>query len=236
MAPKKRSHELSLAPGRASGAQSPSPSAPDEVGRDSGFFLRMGCRPRPSVSSEASCGGEPARIAIIGKNLKHLRAQRQVTLHQLASQTTSDTTQLAALEAGTFTPTIELLWQLASALGVRFSALVQAAPTTHAAPTQSTALVRRSLLPATPVTRRGTEVHELRLPAHAEERATRAPSGMFETLLVTAGSVLVQLDTQTHLLEPGDSLAFPVDADRIYVNPGDRDAVMFAMIAPSPRA
>lgn len=176
--------------------------------------------------------------AVVGANVARLRQERGYALDELAALTGASTETLIALEAGREPPTIELLWQLAKVLGVRFSALVQAAAVEpqKGARAPSPSAVRRSLIPGAPDAQRRTEVHELRLPAHARERAARAPSGMFETLLVTKGSVLVEVDAEAHLLEPGDALSVPVESDRTYVNPGDRDAVIFAMISPSPRA
>jgi transcriptional regulator with XRE-family HTH domain len=229
MAPKKRSHELSLSPGRASGAPSTSPRKrpAGALGQEGGTLLHMR-QPEP--------GAGDVQRSVVARNLVRLRTQRGVTREELAARAGTSTDELATLERGELTPTIERLWQLASALGVRFSALLQEAPVEPERARPAAAPVRRALLSAGPLREGATEVHELRLPAHAETRATRAPAGMFETLLVTAGSVLVRRDREAHLLEPGDALSLPVDEDRIYVNPGDRDAILFAMIAPSPRA
>ncbi|MET0342436.1 MAG: cupin domain-containing protein, partial [Polyangiales bacterium] len=137
---------------------------------------------------------------------------------------------------GASEPSIDLTWSLANALGVSFSALVQTPdqPAAPPAPARPRGVVsRRSLLPEAPQRGRSTEVHELKLAAHGSERAAPKPQGTQETLLVTAGRVIVQSDAEEHELGVGDSLVFRGDAERFYVNPGETDAVIYSMVAPA---
>jgi quercetin dioxygenase-like cupin family protein len=75
-------------------------------------------------------------------------------------------------------------------------------------------------------------VHELKLAPHGAERAPLHPHGSRETLLVTAGRVIVQSAAEQRVLGPGDTCMIAGDAERYYVNPDATDAVMYAMVAP----
>jgi transcriptional regulator with XRE-family HTH domain len=93
---------------------------------------------------------------------------------------------------------------------------------------------RRALIPA-PASQRGrsTEVHELKLAPHGLERASPQPHGTEETLLVTAGRVIVRCATEDLVLGVGDSHVFRGGSERFYLNPDETDAVLYAMVAPA---
>lgn len=177
---------------------------------------------------------QPPRSAI-GRHVRQLREQRGLSLAALAAQSGAAVDGLAAIEAGEREPSIDLTWSLAHALGVTFSALVQDPPS--AAPRPRSRLSRRALITGASrgdeASKPSTELHELKLPARGAERALPPPHGSRETLLVTAGRVIVHCAAEELVLGPGDSHVFAADAERYYVNPGETDAVMYAMVAPA---
>ena len=179
--------------------------------------------------------GTPSSRPAIGLRVQQLRAQRGLSIDALAELAGSHADLLAAIESGEAEPSIDLTWSLAHALGVTFSALVQAPSSLPAAKPRSL-LSRRALFPSAAkdaTAKPGTEVHELTLAPRGAERALPPPRGSQETLLVTAGRVIVQCDAQELVLGPGDSHVFDSDAERYYVNPDETCAVMYAMVAPA---
>ncbi len=213
-----------------------------------------------STPQRKTARGNDRSAPWVGANLHRLREERGVSLAQLAQRCGLDEPMLGAVEAGSLDPSIKVLWGIATALGVSFGTLVQAPPVdacasarernegdahastreqeTDAAAAHSPAsarpssLKRRSVLPFAPHANRRTEVHELKLAARSAEPATQYANGTFESLLVTQGRVIVQTGVERHLLETGDSLVLRGDAERQYLNPGEIDAVMYAVVSP----
>ena len=178
-------------------------------------------------------GASPTRAAI-GRRVQQLRERRGISLELLAERSGASAARLAAIESGDAEPSIDLTWSLAHALGVTFSTLVQSG---SSAPEKAPSLLsRRALITAASpagAKKRSTEVHELKLAARGAERALPPPHGSRETLLVTAGQLIVQCAAEELVLGPGDSHVFAAEVERYYVNPGETDAVMYAMVAPA---
>src|SRR6266700_1281031 len=151
--------------------------------------------------------------ASVGKNLRRLRSDRSLSLEELAQLSGVSRAMLGQIELGQSAPTINVLWKIARALEVTFSALISAR-------TQSGALVLRSseskiltskdrsfssraLFPFDEPRR--VEFYELRLAPGSIEDADAHPPGTSENLVVTAGTLEIDVAGDTHRLEAGDS-------------------------------
>jgi quercetin dioxygenase-like cupin family protein len=145
---------------------------------------------------------------------------------------------LGQIELGQSAPTINVLWKIARALEVTFSALITAR-------TQSGALVLRSqdakiltskdrsfssraLFPFDEPRR--VEFYELKLAPGATENADAHPPGTGENLVVTAGAIEIDVAGDTHRLEAGDSILFEADTPHAYRNAGKVEAVMYLVM------
>ena len=145
---------------------------------------------------------------------------------------------LGQIELGQSAPTINVLWKIARALEVTFSALISTR-------TQSGALVlraseskiltskdrtfsSRALFPFDEPRR--IEFYELRLGAGSVEEADAHPPGTSENLVVTAGTLEIDVAGDTHRLETGDSILFEADTPHAYRNPGRVEAVMYLVM------
>lgn len=175
---------------------------------------------------------------VVGTNLRRLRTRRGLSLERLAQISGVSRAMLGQIELGQSAPTINVLWKIARALEVTFSALISAR-------TQSGALVLRSseskiltskdrsfssraLFPFDEPRR--VEFYELRLAASAVEDADAHPPGTSENLVVTAGTVEIDVAGDTHRLEAGDSILFEADTPHAYRNPGRAEAVMYLVM------
>src|SRR5580658_3838538 len=76
--------------------------------------------PREIASSSASPDLTPA----VGPNLRRLRIKRGLSLERLSRASNVSRAMLGQVELGQSTPTINVLWKIARALGVPFSALI----------------------------------------------------------------------------------------------------------------
>jgi transcriptional regulator with XRE-family HTH domain len=175
---------------------------------------------------------------IVGGNLRRLRTRRGLSLERLAQISGVSRAMLGQIELGQSAPTINVLWKIARALEVTFSALISAR-------TQSGALVlraadskiltskdrsfsSRALFPFDEPRR--VEFYELRLAAASAEEADAHPPGTSENLVVTAGVLELDVGGDTHHLETGDSILFEADTPHTYRNPGSIETVMYLVM------
>jgi transcriptional regulator with XRE-family HTH domain len=203
-----------------------------------GAFARIGRHFAVLGSMSENKQSSAPTSAPIGSNLQRLRVQRGLSIPELAQSSGVSERLLADVEAGSLSPTIKLLWSIATALRVPFSTLIASAGRTDISRSQAQGerrkparVVRRALLP-TSRSERHTEVYELKLAAHACEDAPLYPEDALETLLVTKGSVVVESQLEQQLLQTGDSIELRGDSERAYLNPTDSEAVLYVMVAP----
>ena len=175
---------------------------------------------------------------VVGANLRRLRTKRGLSLERLSQISGVSRAMLGQIELGQSAPTINVLWKIARALEVTFSALMSSR-------SQSGALVMRSdqaklltskdrsfssraLFPFDEPRR--VEFYELRLSSGGVEDADAHAPGTSENLVVTAGTVEIDVAGETHRLVAGDSILFEADSPHAYRNPGKGDAVMYLVM------
>jgi transcriptional regulator with XRE-family HTH domain len=193
----------------------------------------------PSEAPAAPASAETTDLApVVGANLRRLRTRRGLSLERLAQISGVSRAMLGQIELGQSAPTINVLWKIARALEVTFSALISAR-------TQSGALVLRSAESKILTSKdrsfssralfpfdepRRVEFYELRLAGGSVEDADAHPPGTTENLVVTAGSIEIDVAGDTHRLETGDSILFEADTPHAYRNPGRVEAVMYLVM------
>jgi transcriptional regulator with XRE-family HTH domain len=175
---------------------------------------------------------------IVGRNLRRLRTQRGLSLERLAKASGVSRAMLGQIELGQSAPTINVIWKIARALGIPFSALISTTAqsgTRLMRTAQSKRLAShdgsfssRALFPFDEPRR--VEFYELRLAAHSEERADAHPPGTLENLVVTAGTVEIDRGDEHHVLGTGDAILFEADVAHVYRNPGNTEAVMYLVM------
>jgi transcriptional regulator with XRE-family HTH domain len=174
----------------------------------------------------------------VGDALRRLRSERGLSLEKLAKASGVSRAMLGQIELGQSTPTINVVWKIARALGVPFSALLgqQGSSTLTVMPAARARLLRsrdgsftsRALFPAD--LPRHVEFYELHLAPLAEERAEPHPPGTTENLVVTAGTVEVTVGAESRMLATGDAILFEADVPHVYRNPGTVEAVMYLVM------
>jgi transcriptional regulator with XRE-family HTH domain len=195
--------------------------------------------PSPAVAATSNGGDATTDLApVVGANLRRLRTRRGLSLERLAQISGVSRAMLGQIELGQSAPTINVLWKIARALEVTFSALISAR-------TQSGVLVLRSseskiltskdrsfssraLFPFDEPRR--VEFYELRLAAGSVEDADAHPPGTTENLVVTAGAIEIDVGGDTHRLDTGDSILFEADTPHAYRNAGKTEAVMYLVM------
>ena len=188
----------------------------------------------------------PDLAPVVGANLRRLRGERGVSLEGLARLCGVSRAMLGQIELGQSAPTINVLWKIARALDLPFSALL-----TASTPTPGTRVIRarqtkrltshdgtfssRALFPLDEPRR--VEFYELELKKGGVEEAQAHAPGTRENLTVSRGAVEIVVDGVTHALAAGDAIVFDADVAHAYRNTGDDDALLYlVMTYVAPRA
>jgi transcriptional regulator with XRE-family HTH domain len=175
---------------------------------------------------------------VVGRNLRKLRVQRGLSLERLSKASGVSRAMLGQIELGQSAPTINVLWKIARALDLPFSALIS---TTGGAGTRlmkaslakrltshDGSFASRALFPFDEPRR--VEFYELTLRAHTEERADPHPPGTLENLIVTRGTIEIEVGPERHLLTTGDAILFEADKPHVYRNVGPEDVTMYLVM------
>lgn len=176
---------------------------------------------------------------VVSANLRRLRVKRGLSLERLAKASGVSRAMLGQIELGQSTPTINVLWRIARALEVSFSALIsqcEKANTTvvlkheraKLLTSQDGSFSSRALFPFDEP--RKVEFYELRLQPGGVEEADPHPPGTTENLLVSAGALALRVDTSSFQLSQGDAVHFEADVPHEYRNPGDTETVMYLVM------
>jgi transcriptional regulator with XRE-family HTH domain len=183
--------------------------------------------------------GDPDVGPALGSNLRRLRMRRGMSLERLARKSRVSRAMISQIELGRSAPSVNIVWRIASALAVPFSALLSVNPgksprVLHARKAQVTSnhdgsFASRALFPREP--RRGTEFYQLTVkPGAIGGAAAYAPQTQ-ANIVLASGSVKIKLGASIVRLEAGDAAVFDADVEQIYENTGEEDAVMYLVIS-----
>jgi transcriptional regulator with XRE-family HTH domain len=191
----------------------------------------------PAIQPPANDDGVGDIAVIVGENLRRLRTRNGLSLERLAKASGVSRAMLGQIELARSAPTISVLWKIARALDVPFSAFT--APdgnsTTvlraHRAKWLSSRNGRfssRALFPFG--SSRREEFYELRLTAQTVEEAEAHPAGTIENLVVSKGVLEVVIGSDWHRLDAGDAIYFIADQPHAYRNPSGAETVAFVVM------
>ena len=175
---------------------------------------------------------------IVGANLRRLRTKRGLSLERLAQASGVSRAMLGQVELGHSTPTINVVWKIARALDLPFSALIADPDATRAAVLRASkmriltshdgAFVSRALFPFD--VPREVEFYELRLAPGSVEKADAHPPGTKENLVVVEGALDLVAGGERQRLESGDAILFDADVAHEYWNRGETPLRMFLVM------
>jgi len=192
----------------------------------------------PRDQEQGGVVAEDQAAPAVGRHLRRLRSKRGLSLERLAQRAGVSRAMLSQIELGQSAPTINVLWKIARALEVTFSALISARSQSGALvlrmadakllTSKDRTFTSRALFPFDEPRR--VEFYELRLAPGSVEDADAHPPGTSENLVVTAGSLEIDVAGDTHRLEPGDSILFEADTPHTYRNAGKVETVMYLVM------
>lgn len=180
---------------------------------------------------------------VVGANLRRLRTKRGLSLERLSRASGVSRGMLSQIELAKSTPTINVIWRIATALDVPFAALigdgraprsaVMRASTARVLTSHDGTFVSRALFPVDRL--RLAEFYELRLASRSVEKAGPHPPGTTENLVVASGTLQLSIGPEQHRLGPGDAILFQADVPHEYRNDGDERLHMFLVMTYGPR-
>jgi len=176
--------------------------------------------------------------AVVGANLRRLRARRGLTLDSFAKISGVSRAMLSQIEIGRSVPSINVVFKIARAFGLPFSALLasNAARRAHIMPAKTAKTLRsasgefstRALFPFS--AERKTEFYELRLLAGGVERADAHAPGTMENLIVVRGELEITTPSAQYLLPAGDAFLFQADEPHNYRNLANEEALIYLVM------
>ena len=189
---------------------------------------------KPQESAEST----PDVSSAVADALSRIRGERGLSLAQLAEMSGVSRAMLHQIEKGKSAPTINVVWKIATALGLPFSALlsVDTAPEVTLLPagrswqlrSKDGAFSSRALFPLEGP--RSTEFYELRIAPGGEEASDAHRPGTREHIVVSVGQLCITIEDERHELAEGDAIVFGADRPHVYRNEGDGEAVAYLVM------
>lgn len=200
------------------------PSAPDP-------------RPTPELRGEPPAGSQDL-THVVGRNLRRLRGERNLSLEKLARVSGVSRAMLGQIELGQSAPTINVAWKIATALGVPFSALLSErteggmhllrAADSKKLTSHDGRFSSRALFPFDE--RRRVEFYELTLQPGGVEQAHAHNPGTVEYLAVAQGQLEIDVDGRREVLGAGDAIVFEADVPHVYRNLAGGETLMYLVM------
>ena len=167
----------------------------------------------------------------IGRNLNSIRKRRGLSLDRVSELTSVSKAMLGQIERGESTPTINVLWKIATGLKVSFSSLLA-----NREEDKETLLIRYS--ESTPIieeqgqmrifpqfmfdSNRGFEVFIIELEPGCTHRSDPHDEGVEEYISLIEGVLEVTIGEDVYALNKGDAIRYLANKEHIYRNLTDK--------------
>lgn len=210
-------------------------------------------RPTPTRSSPPdSATAEPRRKSAapvevaenvqvnVGRRLRELRAERELSIRALAEQSQLNVNTLSLIENDKTSPSVSTLQQIAAALKVPIVAFFEtnlpknsvAHMTADRRPRAAFAHGMLEDLGAG-LTHRGVEPFVITLEPKADSGPHPIVHTGFEFVFGLQGQIAYQIEEHTYVLEPGDSLLFESHLPHQWHNPTDHPSQAILVLFPT---
>jgi len=174
----------------------------------------------------------------IGKVLRELRKQRELSLNELAQLSGVSRSMLSQMETGRSIPSVVVLCKIARTFDVPVTVFLKSESdeqpcflSGEETPLRISAdgkCAWRCLMPDGQ--ERKTEFYELTLRGGGIEKVAPYPQGVRANLALNEGSLLVALGGRRHRLTAGDVFEFAASAPHSYINPGSAEALAYLVL------
>jgi len=168
----------------------------------------------------------------ISSVLKRIRFERELTLEEAARLTGVSKAMLGQIEREESNPTISTLWKIASGLRISLSDLLQTQVKTFASFSlndldpvyeSDNKMILYDVFPFDPIT--GFEYFYIKLLPGAKHISTPHLNATDEHIVVTQGSLSLQVGDETFELKAPSAIKFNAKESHSYCNPFDEDVI-----------
>jgi transcriptional regulator with XRE-family HTH domain len=179
----------------------------------------------------------------LGPRLRALREAMDLSLRELAERSGVSAPMLSQVERGETSPTLHVAARIAHGLDLRLSQLLRLdedgavsivrGDERRLGPRATAGHSYEILTPPLPGQRAELSLHTLdagSVTGGPGDPPMHEP-GSRETALVQAGTVVLHCDGARHELAAGDCVTFDADLPHHFENPGDRQAVLLAVVS-----
>jgi len=172
----------------------------------------------------------------VGRNLKAIRKERQLSLEDLSDITGVSASMLGEIERGVTNPTITILWKISNGLKVPLTALIK----------ENSGSVSVAYLQNSNVSIQGDGYKFFSLFNFDQEKKTEIfykifdpcsvlestghSKGMEEYIFVVEGILTIKVNGEIFKLAKGDAITFNASVDHSYENNGNQIASAFILI------
>lgn len=174
----------------------------------------------------------------IGKILRELRKQKDLSLNDLAQLSGVSRSMLSQMETGRSVPSVLVLCKIARSFDVPVTVFLESndADIPSFVSGEETPLrisadgkcAWRTLMPEG--AGRKIEFYELTLRAGGIERMPPYPSGVKASIAINGGELFVALNGHRHRLSAGDVFEFAASTAHSYINPGNVEALAYIVL------
>lgn len=174
----------------------------------------------------------------VAANLRRLRRERGWSLERLSERAGVSRAMLSQVETGKTTPTIGVLWKIATGFSVPFAELLRedASPGVSVVRAGTTPVLTSSdrhfrstpLLP--PHFLPGIELYRITIDPQGGSRSPAHAQGTLEVVVVEKGRLRLVVGEGDDVLLPGDVAFFPADVEHAYAALGDTACVFYDLV------
>jgi transcriptional regulator with XRE-family HTH domain len=159
--------------------------------------------------------------AATGERIRALRAQRGISLSELARRAGVGKATLSGLETGARNPTAETLYAIAGQLGVPLAMLLSTPGKPLDVPEVQGTAVAAQLLEVFRDGGMSTELYRLEIRPGVLQTSPAHPAGVVEYLTVFSGTAQVGPAGSPIVVRPGEHASFVSDSPHIYAALGE---------------
>lgn len=182
--------------------------------------------------------GSDELAQIVAANLRALRKRRGLSLERLANVCGVSRAMLSQIELGRSMPTIKVVWKIARAFDIPFSALITdsansglsitRASECKSVSTQCSTTTIRALFPSK--SPRRFEFYEWSMAPRTSEAAQVYSVGSTENLVVKRGSLELSLGSERAVLAEGDTVLLHAASPHAYRALGTVPALFYVLV------
>lgn len=163
----------------------------------------------------------------VGKQIRKLRKEQQLTIGQLAQQSEVSGITISNIENGRSNPTLNILWKLTEALNIPLTTILGYSNETNTISKSSNAYFVNDLEKGWVVQplfqEDNVDIFRVCIKAHSAKKQEYQSKDSTEIITVMNGKLTLIVGKKTYYLETFDSINFDADCSHEYINDTDED-------------